>query len=313
MQKIIKLAEHAGYAARAWLGRDILKTWGKPRAPGCQKLCLFSHWDKQGIIDEYVLYYLARIADQGFSIDLVSTSSHLEPESLEKALRICDRVVLRRNIGLDFASWVDLVRQPSTFQDCESLLLANDSVFGPFHDLGPIFDRIRADESSVWGLTENYDITRHLQSYFLVIPREILRSRSFRSFWRTVVPLASKSRIVKRYEVGFSRKILKGGGSIRAAFPAQEVLQKASLLGEEFQYHEELAKLPYMNITLYAWDLLLREYQFPFIKTDAFKQDRYQSRSLSHWPDLIPQESKHLVDVIFRYLRRAHPDAKALE
>ncbi len=305
--------ELAKHAARALLGFDILGSWGGLRDKRGGKLCLFSQWDRHGVIDDYVLHYLSRLSDHGFSIDLVSTSSHLEPESLRAALRICDRVILRRNIGLDFGSWVDAVRSPGRLAGHERLLLANDSVFGPFHDFGPTFARMEEGESSLWGMTDNDEHAYHLQSYFLVMPRATLRSKAFRSFWRRILPRTNKEEIIHHYEIGISRSLLRAGGSVRAAFPSEQILGHARSMGDDFQYREELDSRKPLNVSLYAWDVLLRDFRAPLIKTDVFKRDLYRCRSLVHWPDMVPAESRHLVEVITRHLRRAHPDAEALK
>ncbi len=180
------------------------------------------------------------------------------------------------------------------------------------HDLGPTLAQIHAEPATIWGLTDNLENGPHLQSYFLAIPGETLRSAMFRRFWSRMTPLAHKWSAIHRYEGGLSRRVLASGGTIRAAFPTEEVVELARSLGDGYQYKKDLDEGRPLNSTLLAWDILVRDRQFPVIKTDVFKRDLYQSKALQHWPDLFPAESKPLVELITRYLRRAHPDSAAL-
>ena len=311
MNIALKAAGHAIRAIRSSVGLDVFQTWNAhPSRTG--KLCLFAHWDPHGIIDDYVLHYLRRIADHGYSIRLASTSSHLEPTSLARAQQICDQVIWRRNVGVDFGSWREAERSSARLAEFDELLLTNDSVFGPIHDLGPTLAHIHAEPASLWGLTDNLENGPHLQSYFLAIPGETLRSPTFRRFWTRMTPLAHKWSVIHRYEGGLSRQVLAAGGTIRAVFPMDQVLELARSLGEGYQYKLDLDAGKPMNSTLLAWDILVRERKFPLIKTDVFKRDLYESRALQHWPDLFPTESKPLVEVITRYLQRAHPTSAGL-
>lgn len=306
-----KAAGHAVRAIRSGIGLDVFQTWNAhPTRTG--KLCLFAHWDPHGIVDDYVLHYLRAIADQGFAIRLATTSAKPDLASLERARAVCDQVIWRRNVGVDFGSWRDAERSAARLAEFDEVLLTNDSVFGPVHDLGPALAQTRVEPATLWGLTDNLENGPHLQSYFLVVPGETLRSRLFRRFWAGLTPLANKWSVIHRYEGGLSRKVLESGGTIRAVYPVEQVLELARALGDDFQYRRDLEEGRAMNSTLLAWDLLVRDRGFPLIKTDVFKRDLYQSESLKQWPDLFPAEAKPLVDLIVRYLRRAHPDAAAL-
>ena len=306
-----KLAGHAVRAIRSTAGLDVFQTWN-PDPARTGKLCLSAHWDPHGIIDDYVLYYLQRIADEGYSIRLASTSHKLEPESVEKARKVCDQVIWRRNVGVDFGSWREAERSGARLAEFDELLLTNDSVFGPVHDLGPTLARMRSEPATVWGLTDNQENGPHLQSYFLNIPGSTLRSPWFRRFWNRMTPVAHKWSAIHRYEGGLSRQAVASGGAIRAAFPVAEVVALARSQGELFQYHKDLEEGRNINTTLLAWDLLVGTLKFPLIKTDVFKRDLYQSQALLFWPDVFPAESKPLVEIVIRYLKRAYPDAAAL-
>ena len=67
-------------------------------------LCLFAHFDKDSIVDDYVLHYLAKLKELPFSIIFISASP-LGGGEQAKLAGCCDDVIVRPNAGLDFGSW----------------------------------------------------------------------------------------------------------------------------------------------------------------------------------------------------------------
>ncbi len=298
-----KLRMRLGYPYRAvWRGR------GANRG---ERLCMFAHWDMHGVVDDYVLNYLERIADQGFVIELITTSNDLQASSLRRVRKLCRRVFLRLNQGWDFGSWKAAVPDPRMFRDYEVLLLANDSVFGPFHDLGPILDEMETRPASLCSLTDSYEIVYHLQSYFLYIPRPTLLSPTFGDFWSDIEPTWNKQQVIEHCEMGMSQRIMRGGGTLKAVFPYEAIAPTLRAMGTGYQYHEELKARP-LYLLQYAWDVLLEEFDFPFVKTEVLKQNWAKSARVPHWRDLVPQGSRRLIPMIERHLQRVAPHGPGL-
>lgn len=166
-----------------------------------QRVCLFSHFDRDSRLDDYVIHYLKSLADAGLSIVLISSCSSLDKPSMDIATRICSAVILRANRGYDFAGWALAIRKLHGILDAEEIVCANDSVYGPLRPLAPMFDEMNARGFPLWGVTSNFEIEHHLQSYFIVFKRPAITSPAFRSFWFDVRPLQDKWEIIKRYEV----------------------------------------------------------------------------------------------------------------
>jgi rhamnosyltransferase len=295
------------------MGYPYRAVWSGRGARQGDRLCIFAHWDPHGIVDDHVAYYLERIADLGFVLDFVTCSNDLAAASLRRVRRLCRRVFLKLNQGRDFASWRAAVPDPTSFQeqDYEGLLLANDSVFGPFYDLGPIVDRMLTPDLAVCGLTDSYEVVHHLQSYFLYLPRPTLVSPAFRTFWSGIDPTWNKTQVVERCEMGLSQQIVQGGGTLNAAFPYEPVAAALREQGTAFQYHEELKTRP-LYLMQYAWDVLLETFGFPFIKTEVLRENFAKSARVSQWRDVIPAPSRHLIPMIDAHLRRVAPGAPGL-
>lgn len=174
-----------------------------------KRLCLFAHFDKDNIVDEYVLFYLRDIRKVADRIVFVSTSS-LNAETISRLKDICDSVIIRKNEGYDFASWQTAL-QSETLQNFDELILCNDSVYGPFFPLEQVFGEMKGESCDFWGMTSNYDIAFHVQSYFLVFRKTILVSSVFQKFWDSMEIQQSKAKVIKLFEIGLSQTLLKAG------------------------------------------------------------------------------------------------------
>ena len=58
------------------------------------------------------------------------------------------------------------------------VLLCNDSVIGPLTDLKQVFQSVCGPPDHVYGLTISYQIRPHLQSFFLMMGREVFLNLS---------------------------------------------------------------------------------------------------------------------------------------
>jgi hypothetical protein len=230
------------------------------------KLCLMAHFDPQGRIEPYVLNYVKALAEEGFDVVLVSTSAVLDESDIKNALTYCRGIIQRKNIGLDFASWKTAFDFIPDVWKYDRILLANDSVFGPFVPLRDIFRKFEESSAQVCGLTDCHQIDYHLQSYFLFFKKEIFNNPTFVNFWENMRIKYVKMEIVREYEVGFSSKLLSAGGELFALYKYDEILKYVKEYIPEFQYMPDLEKHP-LNSSLHMWDILLKNYNYPFIKT----------------------------------------------
>lgn len=269
------------------------------------KLCLMAHFDPHGRIEPYVIYYIEALSEEGFDVVLISTSEVLDDSDVKNALRYSRGIIVRKNIGLDFASWktaFDFIPDVWTYR---RILLANDSVFGPFFSLKEVFKKFEESPAQVCGLTDCLQIGYHLQSYFLYLKSEVFSNCAFIGFWRNMRIKHVKMEIVREYEVGFSRELLSAGVELYALCKYDEIIKYVKESLPEFQYMTDLKKHP-LNPSLHMWDILLVKYGFPFIKTEILKANRFNSHSASEWKRLIPESSRELIPIIENYLKNFH-------
>ncbi len=276
------------------------------------KLCLFASWDPHGFIDPYVRNYLSRIRDEGYDIQFVTTAPQIDQGDLTLAQSICSKVIHRRNFGLDFASWKLAINRMSSaeIRSYDQILLANDSCFGPFQDLGPILKSLEQSPAPLCGLCDNWEKFYHLQSFFVLLKREFIESPVWDEFWNGVRVLIDKNQIIENYEVGLTNLAIKQRFATKSYIDYFAVRKHCLDLGTKFQYHDLVWGQP-VNMTVYMWDILLSKFNSPFLKTEVLKANPKGSHVICSWQDLVPSHERGQIDLILNYLKRTVPNCRA--
>ncbi|MEN3033342.1 rhamnan synthesis F family protein, partial [Chromobacterium amazonense] len=102
-------------------------------------------------------------------------------------------VIVRENVGYDFYSFRTGVLAVEALYAYDELIIANDSVLviDP-EGLDRAFTKMQGVECGAWSMTESQQVSRHLQSYFMVFRKEVFFSQYFHQFWRDVRVLDDK-------------------------------------------------------------------------------------------------------------------------
>lgn len=239
------------------------------------RLAIYAHYGSSPQVAGHVLFYLRQIAELGFQICFVSNSgiSSTSETALEK---ICGRIIVRENTGLDFAMWQRGLAEYDLLQ-FEELLLTNSSIIGPLQPLAPLWQNPAITECDFWGLTDNDELGWHLQSYFLVFRKTVLHSARFADFWRSVLPYKNKSQVIFSYEIGLTGWLEEGGFSGKAIFPVQQIVSsycgRRSFWQRCRDYYLYLNHQASRNTPVIYPDLLLQG-GMPFLKTALLNKSR---------------------------------------
>jgi glycosyltransferase involved in cell wall biosynthesis len=223
-------------------------------------LCLFSSYDGESIVRESVYHYLRQLEMAGFDTVFISTSSSISELDLKKLAGYCIRVINRENRGYDFFSWKVGLEQYPQYRHHAGLLLANDSVHGPFFDFGDIINRLENNGANIVGMTNSCRYYPHLQSYFLYCKSPVVLSKEFTDFFGHLKVIQLKSAVVRKYEVGFSQMLGKKF-QLAALYPLEDILKQTGHLG----YYE-----PDVDPTNTLWKVLVAELKFPFLKRSLY-------------------------------------------
>lgn len=243
-----------------------------------KRLCVFAHWDRDNIIDDYVIYYLKALKEVCETIIFVS-DCNLEASETSKLDNIADFVIAQKHGEYDFGSYKRgfLLARENGLQ-FEELLLVNDSCFGPFYPLKPIFAKMDKKKCDFWGMTQNpYGIKKtssgldlcyapHIQTYFILLRQTTFTT--FEAFINNIKPENTKEDIVINYEMGLS-SILHNAGF------------KSFVYFNRFKHVE--------NCALAKWDILIKKYKYPFLKTSIAKFGLPLWGEQKNLFDIIPQ------------------------
>ena len=238
-----------------------------------RNLCIFSHFDRQSRVREYVHYYVQCLVSAGFRVIFVSTADQVVAADRDRLEAIGVEVHTRENVGLDFASWQYGLTLLDDVHSLERLILANDSVFGPLFDLKFLVDQMDMSGADFWGITDSYEIAWHLQSYFLVFSGEIVRSPTFKTFFETDFKNLTKRQIITKGEVGLSQALVQAGFHGAASCPY------GLLLGETYRGPN--------NPTHYHWDRLVEELRCPFLKIQLVRDNPRSVQTIARWREVV--------------------------
>lgn len=206
-----------------------------------RRACLFAVYDRDGLIDDYVVDYvrdLSRFADV-----YVLADCDLRPGQLDRLDGLVAGAWARRHGAHDFGSWSLLARELvgwSALEQYDEVLLANDSCW-LLRPLDEVFAEMDSRACDFWGLQVTarrfepgpdeaqtvplaevkrswlprsvfrYPDFVHLGSYFLAVRRPVLADPGFRKRLDEVAPQRDRANLVQKYETGTTQYLIGQG------------------------------------------------------------------------------------------------------
>ncbi len=166
-----------------------------------------AQFDPRGTLGPHVRRQVEALAGAVDELVVVSTS-----ELTDEARRFLSghsRLVERDNTGYDFFSYKTGL-DGSDLDRFDEVTITNDS-YVAVTDPSRVYAAMAAREADFWGLTETDRVKHHVQSFFVTFRRPALESETFRAFWADLEVLDQRSQVIRRYEVGLSRKLYRAG------------------------------------------------------------------------------------------------------
>jgi len=272
------------------------------KSPNSNRVCLFSHFDLECHIDPVVVHYLNSLKKVGLDIVVITTSPGLLERSIETVKDICHAIIHRENIGMDFGSWQYAIRTLD-LSHYDEILLANDSVFGPFRPLDNLFARIDESKCSLLGLTQSLQFAYHFQSYFLYFKKEVFKSEDFKDFWKQDIPI-KKEDIIFKFELRIVEYFTSRGYTAEPLYPLDPVRQKfltSYATPNDFISTQVKRDTTWANPTVDRWEVLLRDFEFPFLKRELLTKNPGNYPNVSPWQDCL-KGNEEIIGMIKNYL-----------
>jgi hypothetical protein len=263
-------------------------------------ICYFAGHTPFWGFPEYVYNYLKEIAAAGFGIIFIS-SSPIGAASLERLQNICPVIIEKENKGADFGAWKIGLSLTGYGKAFTTILLTNDSIFGPFFDLKPVFQAFRSGGSDFYGLTRSLQRDEHIQSYFIFIDNKVLVSEVWKEFWDNLLCYPKKDDIIDNYEIFFTKQLRSAGfhydvwsdwKELAVREPIRKKIFKnanlfhfwgdALLTGKE-RFVENI------NPCAFYWQELITFLNFPFIKRELIinKKLNVEYDVLKNWKNAV--------------------------
>jgi hypothetical protein len=278
----------------------ILKIIKNQNSMKGKHLCLFAHFDPQGLIDPYVIVYLETLKSMG--CDIVFISENIQKKELKKLNHLCFKVIQRSAGGLDFGSWYSALSHLNlNLNQYDVVLLANDSAYFPVRPVDQLLKKMK--KFDFWGITESLQRGStsnpyHIQSYFMVFSKlarkKGLLSRFMSQFEK--YPILSKCGIIEIFEYGMTQWAL--GLKLKVGARCN--------LKDCYEYTKKIRKVPdlyRLTPTLDLWDTLIEAEQCPVLKVGLVRDNTHKNFNDSLAEKIIGKNSYNF-QIIKNHIQR---------
>lgn len=200
------------------------------------RIAIFAHYDKNNIIDQYVIDYLTELNKFSKKIIFIS-DGNVSLQEFKKIDHLCDIMISGKHGEYDFGSWkrgFSELQKQIYFQNVQEIVFVNDSCW-LVGSLKKTFNEMEAKDLDFWGLAESIQGKhRHVHSYFFALRRAAFSSNQFQTFLSNTKQEKNKKDIIKNYEFGLSEIIVGAGfkmGSLFGIMDCGEISKEKTIKG----------------------------------------------------------------------------------
>ena len=251
-----------------------------------KSIAIMSVYDPDGIIDDYIIYYLNSLKKVTERI-IVAVNGQIDLEGESKLQKVADDIFIRPNKGFDFGAYKDVIDNYLPYEiwdKYEEIILCNDTCFGPFVPFETIFDVMDRRGLQFWSINYRDNLLLpYYESYFMVFSGKALGL--LKSFFReTVDDSITEISYAQGYEHSLSELIMQ-----------QKILSGFYTSGQE----------TYPNLDIYkAPDYAIEYLGLPFLKKRCFSPKIMQKDNCCKALNLIQKNTDYPIEYIFRSISR---------
>ena len=202
------------------VGRAQLTCWKQPATSG--EVALFVTHSTDGHLKPHVPLYLNALRRHGIKPTLIIAADHPVAVAREELSDLVDGLYVRQNLGYDFAAWAHVLREAPKLFAANILYLLNDSVIGPLNEkkFTKVLHRLRHSNAAVVGLTDNFELCWHIQSYFIAVKKSAMGV--LEEFMEEVMILPDREDVISQYEITLTPAFREAGLAIEVLFPSKD-------------------------------------------------------------------------------------------
>lgn len=226
-----------------------------------ERILLYVHFNKFNDISEHVHYQLEKMRPLFSKVVFISNSPLTSNQVQELKDDLVDEVLLRKNIGFDFAALRDGMKLEGfeKLKAYDSITFMNDTCFGPLWDLEAIYQRFEKDEQvDFWGMTnfrQTKDFPEHIQSYYLSFKKNVVNSTVFQDFWQQIQDYTNVQDVIEHYETQVTTNLTQAGFRYRTVFDTLQA-DDTGMLYPDFSYYNPTAilklRVPFIKVKTIA-------------------------------------------------------------
>lgn len=180
-----------------------------------KRLFIFAGYDKDGIIDDALVYYVSSVSKFGDVIVYMDCDS--SETEINKLKPYTIKTIAKRHGEYDFGSYkrgYQYAKENNLLENYDVMYLINDSVFGPLFDMKQIIQKIEnSDSDSCSLIVSKHKTHKFMESWFIRLNKKIFMSVWFDEFISSVKHEEYKYLVTVKYEHGLTNLIKNNGCS----------------------------------------------------------------------------------------------------
>ena len=182
----------------------------------CNRLGIYVFYDKDGIVDDYVVYFLNDLKTVVTDLIVVVNGS-LEGSSEEKLRAITNEVIIRENVGYEMKAYEHIFLRylsKERLHKYTEIVMCNNSFYGPFQKCSTLFKNMEDVTADYWGMgITEWGYFNVVPSFFVVYRSKIIQSDFFISYFEEneSMEIADFYDVVAAYEYGICGRLQAEG------------------------------------------------------------------------------------------------------
>jgi len=233
-----------------------------------KRLIIYFIYDKQGIVDDYILYMLKALKEVSTEIVAVCNGK-ITDNAVIRLKQYTSDIIIRDNEGFDVWAYKTALdkygwEKLSTYDE---VIMMNFTIMGPVYPITEMFDSMNARDLDFWGISKFHEykdgdpfgtievgyIPEHIQSHFIAVRKDMLNSDFFHNYWDNMGPIRDYRDAVGLHEAMFTKRFADKGYK----------WDVYADMGEGYNNHPILC----------ATREMMEEKRCPFFKRRSFMQD----------------------------------------
>ncbi len=260
-----------------------------------KRLMIYFFYDKDGIADDYIPYFLQSFKPFCEEICVV-VNGLLTDDSKKKLEKVSNKILIRENKGLDVEAYKHGLFHygfENVKNNFDEVIITNFTLFGPFLPLDNMFKNIEEQNCDWWAPFKWYietDDFRHIPSFFNVYKKSLISSPHFEKYWNNLPEIVTYADSCAKHE-------------------QKQTKHWQSLGFKEGVWIDDAKYKDYWKLhwPLICADKLILDDSYPFIKRRSLYVENFinnQEKILSNLLSFLNQENSYPKELIIDNLVR---------